>query len=105
MNLLRKVLVLAALITVAGCATDFNGRLATGYQSVTAVRTTTLSLLQAEKIKVDDAQNVQDIADKVRTGLDIARDVHAADPDLGDDKLASALTILETLQKYLGSLL
>lgn len=104
MKTLRSFFALSVLLALGACATDFNGRLATGYQTVTGVRTTTLTLLQADKIKAPDAQNVQDTADKARVGLDIARDVHATAPDLGEDKLKSASAILKSLQKYLGDI-
>jgi hypothetical protein len=101
-RILNKALAIGALAVLAGCATDFNTRLATGYSAVTGVRQTTTTLLRAEKVSAADAQNVQDTADKARVGLDIARDVHATTPDLAEDKLKSATTILQSLRKYLS---
>jgi hypothetical protein len=101
-----KTLALVCFIALAGCTTtNFNDKLAGGYQSVTAVRATTTTLLTSKIIDAKDAQNVQNVANEVRTGLDIARDIHVTNPALGDDKLASALTILQSVQKYLGELL
>jgi hypothetical protein len=36
----------------------------------------------------------------VRTGLDIARELHRTLPEAGEDKLAVTLVILQHLQKY-----
>jgi len=81
----------------------FNERLAAGYTTVTSVRDLTGSLLQADKITPEDAQQSQNQADNARAGLDIARSVHATDPTAGDAKLGSIITALNALSGYLIS--
>jgi hypothetical protein len=75
--------------------------LAVGYVSVTTVRESALTLLRAEAITVEDAENVQAQADNARAALDIARGLRSVDFEAADQRLASALVILEALQRYL----
>jgi hypothetical protein len=92
------------LIVLSACASlapnTFNEKLTVAYSSVTAVRTSTTTLLQGDKISVKDAENIQATANDVRTGLDIARELHKTLPEAGEDKLAVTLVILQHLQKY-----
>jgi len=81
----------------------FNQKLAGGYTTVTAARDTAATLLQSGKIKADDAQQVQNQADNLRSGLDVARSIHTSNPTAGDDKLASILTGLNALSAYLAA--
>jgi hypothetical protein len=93
---------------LASCATlglpqadTFNKRLAAGYTTVTGVRNTADTLLTSNKITADDAQNVQAQADNGRTGLDLARQIHATNPPAGDAKLDAVVTGLSALEAYL----
>ncbi len=83
-------------------AETFNQRLAAGYTTVTSVRNSARILLNASAISATDAQNVQDQADQARAGLDLARSMHTALPDAGEDKLLSAQKILAGLTEYLA---
>lgn len=95
------------LILAAGCASlgvpvprDFNEKSAAALTTVTGLRQTNLALLQAHKITPDDGQNIQDQTNNLRTGIDVARSVHATNPAAGDDKLAAIITALEALKIY-----
>lgn len=97
------VLVLMCACQALGIATPqtFNERLAAGYVTVTGIRESTGTLLVAGKISAGDAQNVQGQADNARTGLDLARQIHATNPPAGDAKLDAVVTGLAALQAYL----
>jgi hypothetical protein len=96
------------LLILVSCATlgleqpkTFNERLAAGYATTTAARDSAATLLTSGKITADDAQQVQNQCDNVRSGLDIARDIHASNPPAGDAKLTAVLAGLTALQSYL----
>lgn len=99
------LLVSLSACSVLGIATPqtFNERLAAGYTTVTGVRQSAGTLLTADKITADDAQNVQKQADTARTGLDLAAQIHVTDPNAGSDKLDSVVVGLTALQAYLQS--
>lgn len=99
-----------ALLSLAACAQlgipqadQFNERVAVGYATVTAVRASATTLLDARKISSADAVNVQQQADTARAGLDIARTLDTTSPAAADAKLQSALTVLTALETYLRS--
>jgi hypothetical protein len=113
-----------ALAALPGCqvlgmgkADSFNERLAAGYSSVTAIREVAavwvdgqVRTAQAEEDEGRrqallsairrDAQNIQDQADKAREALDVAATLRGLDLKSAEARLASALTILEALQRY-----
>jgi phage terminase large subunit-like protein len=100
----------AILVLLTACATlgvsspqTFNEKLAAGYSTVTASRDTTATLLTSGKLTAADAQNVQQQLDNARTGLDLARQVHATDPAAGDAKIDAVVTALTALQAYLST--
>ena len=100
----------ALLVMLTACATlgvsapqTFNERLAAGYSTVTAARVTTATLLTSGKLSKDDAQNVQSQLGNARTGLDLARQIHATDPAAGDAKIDAVVTALTALQAYLNT--
>ena len=76
----------------------FNERLASGYSSVTVVRTSAATLLNGRVITSSDAENIQKQADTAREALDIARGLTGID---AENKLDSALLILQAAQAYL----
>ena len=81
----------------------FNERAAAAYTSVTAVRQTALTLLQTRVITPADAQNVQEGADNVRAGIDVARNIAATDPGQAENRLTAAIAALNALNAYLAS--
>jgi len=100
--------VLCVLLT--GCAAlglatpkTFNQKFAVGISSVTSARQTALTLLTARKISADDAANVQAQADNARTGLELARTIHASLPEQGEAKIDAVLIGLNGLTAYLCS--
>lgn len=99
---------LAILTLLVGCSQlgipkpqTFNQRLAVGYTTVTAVRQTAITLLQADKITANDASNVQEQADNARAGLDLARSIHATNPQAAETRLDAVIVGLNALQAYL----
>ena len=96
------------LLLLAGCAAlgvlpakTFNEKAAAATISVTGARQTTLTLLQASKISPDDAENVQDQANNLRKGIDVARTIHETDATGGDTKLDATIQALQILTAYL----
>lgn len=81
----------------------FNERLAAAYTTVTAARDTTATLLSANKISAVDAKNAQEQLDTARTGLDLARQIHASDPAGAQTRLDAIVVGLATLQAFLQS--
>lgn len=119
---------LAALValSITACgvllprATTFNKRLASGYSTVTAIRNATASWIDSKVVECNkladqqartgclatvkaDAQNIQDQADQARAGLDAAGSWKVLDVKTAEGRLAATLTILQSLQAYLGS--
>lgn len=99
-----------AIFALAACSTlgvptpkTFEERTAAAYASVAAVRDSAATLLVAGKITVEDAENVQAQADTTRAGIDIARQIHAADPAKAEDRLGAVIVGLQALEAYLRS--
>jgi hypothetical protein len=104
------LLLMCSAALIAGCQQlglaqpqTLNEKIAVTVASVTAVRQSTATLLQAGKISPADAQNVQTQADNVVAAAQIARTIAPTDPSAADAKLQSAIQILTALQTYLAS--
>jgi len=101
--------ILAAVLITLGCVTNdlapqsFNERLAAGIATVSAIRSTTATLLRQGKIDVADAENVQAQADNARAGLALARELQEKDHRAGDARLTATITALSALQAYLNA--
>lgn len=98
------------LMLIAGCASlgipqadTFNKKEAVAITTVTAIRSTALTLLTSGKISADDAQNIQDQADNAREAIVVADTLHAADPNAGADRLTAIITSLTAIQTYLAT--
>lgn len=78
-------------------------RIAVTVASVTAVRTSTTTLLTAKKLSVDDAENIQRQADNVIAGAQVARSLAGVDPTAADAKLQQTRAVLTALQAYLAT--
>ncbi len=98
------------LVMLTACATlgvqapqTFNERLAAAYTTVTAARDATATMLTSGRLSAADAQNVQSQLDNARTGLDLARQLHATNPPAGDARLDAVVMGLTALQAYLQS--
>lgn len=102
---LLLAITLPAVMLLPGCASlgvptpqTFNERLAAGYVSAKAIRTSATILLNGSVITSKDAENLQKQADVGREGLDVARTL----PSLqAEDKLQTTLLILQAAQTYL----
>ena len=105
-----KRAMLLALLLVGACAylgqptpETFNERAAAAYTSVTAVRQTALTLLQTGNITAEDAKNIQESADNVRAGVDVARTIAVTNPGQAENRLTAAIAALSALNAYLAS--
>lgn len=81
----------------------FSQRLATGYVTVTGVRSMSNTMLAAQKIGSADHQNIEQQADNARAGLDIASNLAKVDQSSAEAKLTSVLTVLDALETYVLS--
>lgn len=101
------LLAFALSATLAGCPgfapkpETFNERMAAGIGSVTFVRETATTLLAADKVTANDAQNIQDQATNARSALDIAEELKAIDFSAADAKLRATQLVLRSLRSYL----
>jgi len=110
---MKRLLTLASLVLVAlliGCAQmglpqakTFEDHVAVSISSVTQVRKVARILLQAGKIKRDDAANVQAQAEMAREAISIATALRDTDPAAAQTKLTAAITVLRALDAYLAS--
>lgn len=80
-----------------------NERIAVTVTAVTAVRQSATTLLTAQKLSVQDAENIQRQADNVVAGAQIARTLAGVDPAAADAKLQQSRAVLLALQAYLAS--
>lgn len=79
----------------------FNEKEAAAITSVTAIRSTALTLLTSGNITAADAQNVQNQCDTAREAITVADALHAADPTQGADRLTAIITGLNAISAYL----
>lgn len=109
MKTVRISAFVALIFLITACATldvpvpqTFNQRVLAAYNTADAIVQSMATLLQAGKIKPADAQQVHDQVVNLKTGIDIAQQVHASDPSAGEDKLATTVAALTALQSYLA---
>lgn len=103
---LRNFLLLVAALLLAACAVNtqldtFNKKVAGGYALVQTTAETAQAGLAAGKLSKADAQNVVVSSRAALAAIDVATQVHSTNPAAGENKLASALVILQALQTYL----
>lgn len=85
-------------------AETFDQKLAYGYSTVAAVRTSSADALNAGKITVPDAQRALVVTDTARAALDAAGDANrAGDASTAIGKLTLATALLTQFQQYLQS--
>lgn len=97
------------IFLLAGCAQlglqpakSFDDRVAYGYSTVTSVRNSTANALNAGLIKVEDAKQVQALADQARAGLDASRGAWVVgDTKTALGRLELANAVLTNLAVYL----
>jgi hypothetical protein len=104
------MVVLLLLVPLAACAPigvstpqTFDERLAASVATVSAVRTSTTTLLRENLISAEDAQRLRAQADDARSGIDVAKALHATEPGASDTRLAAVRLDLNGLQTYLNS--
>ncbi len=110
MKRLSLFVVIAAMALLTACTAlgvatpqTFNQRAAAAQITVTAVRSTALSLLTADKITAADGKNVQASADAGNAAIDLAMLTSTVDPAGASSKLSSAIAILGGVQAYLAT--
>lgn len=98
------------LILIAGCTAlglqqpqSFNERAAYVHSNINGVVTATTNSLNANAIKVEDAEYVRDTAVRTRTLLGAAETAYAAgDTSTAQGRLALAEGVLRELQRHVG---
>lgn len=111
MNRIRNLAALAFVcVVLAACSTinlnapkSFNAGLQDGYTTITAIAQTATTLKAAGKISDDDVTNIVTVLENMKSGLDIARQIHATDPQAGTDRLSAVIVSLTALQTYLAT--
>ncbi len=102
---------LAIIVTMlSGCSLlglqgpqTFKQRADTAIKSVQAVRQTAITLVDADRITPDRAEEIQQEANSLRAGIDLARELHATSPAEGDAKLTAIILALQALKTELKS--
>ena len=91
----------SSVSTVQSAALLEDVRVARAYASLASVRNATATLLERRLIKLEDAERVQQVANQVRAGLDLARSALGAGREGNYQMLlAQALQLLATLETY-----
>lgn len=110
MRLFNTITALLLALVLAACTglgapapQTLNERIAVTVTAVTAVRESTTTLLRARKLSVQDAENIQQQADNVVAGAQIARSLAGVDPTAADAKLQQTRQVLIALQTYLAA--
>lgn len=108
MKLFQTLMLALLALVLAACTTlgtpapqTISERIAVTVATVTAVRQSATTLLQAKKISVADAENIQQQADNVVAGAQVARSLAPVDPSAADAKLQQTRAVLTALQAYL----
>lgn len=106
---MKKLTTVFLIALLAGCAQlglvpakSFDQQVAYGYSTVASVRASTATALNSGLIKVEDAKQVQALADQARTGLDGARGAWSVgDTKTAMGRLQLANSVLTQLAVYL----
>jgi hypothetical protein len=81
----------------------FNERLAAGYVAVEGVAKQAQALRMAGKLSDSDRANVVATNTQAIAALDLAKQIHATNPQAGTEKLTAAITVLTALSSYLAT--
>lgn len=85
-------------------AKTFDQQLAYGYSTVASIRQSAANALTTKTIKVEDAEQVQKLADQARAGLDAARGANVrGDTSTAIGQLQLANSVLTQLAVFLQS--
>lgn len=106
----KKLSIFLISVSLVACTTlgvptpdTLNQKIAATVATATGVREQTLLLGQAGKLSKADAQNIQNQADTVVAGAEVARSLTLTDPAAANAKLANTRALLAALQAYLLS--
>jgi hypothetical protein len=101
----RKILFLPLLLILTACGSlqvaapkSYSERIAAGYTAVSITNDAATILVNAGTVSKEDGRAVLDQTKRARMGLDAAS---LLDGQLGEDKLANALTLLRAAQDHL----
>lgn len=100
LTLLLSILAACAALGVPAPET-FSEKVAAAQVTVTSTRVAATQLLNAGKISVQDAKNVQAAADAGNAGIDLAIQLSKTDPSAASAKLTSAMAVVTAVQVYL----
>jgi hypothetical protein len=110
MRRLHQTWLLFAFLLLSACAQlgvpspdTFNKRALAGYSTVEGIAKTATELRTAGKLSDADRDNVVATSRTAIAGLDLARQVHSANPQAGEDKLTATIAVLTALQAYMAT--
>lgn len=105
---MRKVIIAAFAVLVAGCAAlgvpkadTFNKQVVVANSIVESVATTAASLHAAGKISDDDRASVYQQGTEARAAIELTRQLHATDPLAAENRLNTIIVALTALQSRL----
>ena len=79
----------------------FNEKAAAALTGLTAATNTTTQLLDQRLISSNDANNIAVQLDNMRSGVDIARQLHQSQPAAGEARIETIAVALQALTDYL----
>lgn len=101
-------LLAVGIVLTAACATigvpapkSFEDHVANAYTALTAARDTSTILARNGKLDKKDFEVFIKQCDSARESIELARELHALDAPAGQERLDSAITILNALNAYL----
>lgn len=107
-HLKMLALQIAAVVLIGACASvgikppeSFEDHIANAYASLTAARDTSTILAQNGKLSRKDFEVFINQCDSARESIELARELHKLDAPAGQERLDSAITILNALNEYL----
>lgn len=105
---LHHVILSLAVLALSACAglgvqapKTFEDHIANAYTSLTAARDTSTLLAQNGKLSRKDFEVFINQCDSARESIELARELHKLDAPAGQERLDSAITILNALNEYL----
>lgn len=103
-------LMFACALLLAACTAlgvkapeTFNERLAAGYVTVEGIAKQAQQLRAAGKLSDADRANVVATNTQAIAALDLAKQIHATNPQAGTEKLTAAIAVLNGLSTYLAT--
>ncbi len=107
---MKRLILIACMAILTACASlgmqtpdTFNKRAAAAYATVQTVADSATAAVNAGKLSKADATNVVTTSRTALAAIDVATSLHATNPQAGEDKLASTLSVLNALSAYLAT--